>query len=188
MACVLEYYSRWMHFWWLTSIRRPTPKLWPTSVAGSALLCCGLRLCVCGDRVALWHLALLLLLGPLHRLLWQRLALALSRSLFPLFLFFVFVLFVGLCVVSVLCAHLFVSLNYVLFIMACWLVTIKIKINHRYVEKKTKKKQKKLVVNLLDYGKWHELGNGLLFASCRASCCLRCSLSTADGATTLQRQ
>ena len=49
---------------------------------------------------------------------------ALSRSLFPLFLFF-FVLFVGLCVVSALCAHLFVSLNYVLFIMACWLVTIK---------------------------------------------------------------
>ena len=81
--------------------------------------------------MTLRHLALLLLLGPLHRLLWQRLALALSRSLlsrslFPLFLFFCFfVLFVGLCVVSALCAHLFVSLNYVLFIMACWLVTHK---------------------------------------------------------------
>ena len=37
----------------------------------------------------------------------------------------VFVLFVGLCVVSALCAHLFVSLNYVLFIMACWPVKIK---------------------------------------------------------------
>ena len=73
------------------------------------------------------------LLGPLHRLLWQRLALALSRSLFPLFLFFCFfVLFVGLCVVSELCAHLFVSLNYVLFIMACWLVTHKNNYDHKY--------------------------------------------------------
>ena len=73
---------------------------------GSALLCCGLRLCVCGDRVALWHLALLLLLGPLHRLLWQRLALALSRPLFPLFLFLFCLLAYVWCLHSVLICFL----------------------------------------------------------------------------------
>ena len=39
--------------------------------------------------------------------------------------------------VSALCAHLFVSLNYVLFIMACWLVTIK-KIKNKKINKKNK--------------------------------------------------
>ena len=45
--------------------------------------------------------------------------------IFISFILVFLVLFVGLCVVSALCVLLFVSLNYVLFIMAFWPVTIK---------------------------------------------------------------